>query len=560
MAVPVASNVLQLGAATMHVPSVNEAQLRQIGDDTRALMKNGKLDEAHEILMSALMGLSQKFRDIQLLLLKYQKEQIGKRSEKIDPAQLHLMFEEMCRQAAPALQPNPAVEDDEDAELDRQVEEAKRQHNVMHPKTKRRPKSDVTARRAEHVVNVVHEVPVSESEKKCVTCERPKAHIGVDVSVIMEYIRAHFVRHEHRCDKYACPWCKDGVTTAPAPAKVIERSDAGASLLAQVVVSKFEDHNPLHRQHRVYLRDGVEIPVSTLSDWTGAVAEILVPLVDAVGTKMLAGYVVRVDATGVKVLDRLSPENIERGTMTCYVGDDKWVRFHYTPTGKGAVGPWKILEGRRGYVQADAANIFDRLFNGRVASCSEVGCNGHGRRRFVELQDTDIRVAYPLRLFRRLYRIERLAKLRGLGPEERAALRQERSQPILDKMKEWLESVRRTEPPSMALAKAAKYMLNHWVALTRFVSDGRLDVDNNLCERQIRAIALGRRNFLFFGSHRAAARGAVIYSLLRTCALHGVEPVAYLTDVLQKLAVGWPSERMAELLPDRWQAAHAATA
>jgi hypothetical protein len=169
-------------------------------------------------------------------------------------------------------------------------------------------------------------------------------------------------------------------------------------------------------------------------------------------------------------------------------------------------------------------------------------------------------VAYPLRLFRRLYRIERLAKLRGLGPEECAALRQERSQPILDKLKEWLESVQRTEPPSMALAKAANYMLNHWVALTRFVSDGRLDIDNNLCERQIRAIALGRRNFLFFGSHRGAARGAVIYSLLRTCALHGVEPVAYLTDVLQKLAVGWPSDRMAELLPDQWQAAHAAIA
>ena len=254
----------------------------------------------------------------------------------------------------------------------------------------------------------------------------------------------------------------------------------------------------------------------------------------------------------------MSPENIERGTMTCYVGDDKWVWFHYTPTGKGAEGPWKILKGRQGYVQADAASVFDRLFTGEAACCCEVGCNCHGRRRFVKLQETDVRVAYPLRLFRRLYRIERLAKLRGLSPEEKAALRQSRSQPILDKLKEWLEAVARTEPPAMALAKAVNYMLNHWVALTRFVSDGRLDLDNNLCEQQLRAIALGRRNYLFFGSHEAARRGAAIYSLLRTCALHDMQPVAYLTDVLQKIAEGWPQSRIAELLPDRWCAAQPA--
>jgi transposase len=536
----------------MNLPGIDDTQLRQIGESTRTLLLQGKLDEAHDILMATIQGLAQRYRDVALQLLKLQKERVGKRTEKIDPAQLLLMFEEMCRQAAPALKPDPAVEDEEDADLEREIEEAKRRRDARHPKAKRRARGDVSAR---EVKLVVHEVPVADADKTCGRCGKPRDRIGVEVTVQLKWIPGHFERHEHRRDKYACRCCKDGVVTAPGPVKVIERSDAHASLLAQVVVSKFADHSPLHRQHRIFLRDGVDVPVSTLSDWTGAVGEILVPLGDAIGTKMYVGYVVRLDGTGVKVLDPASPENIERGTMTCYVGDDKWVRFHYTPTGEGALGPWKVLEGRRGYVQADAANLYDRLFNGKVAWCREVGCHGHSRRGFVELQDTDVRVAYPLRLYRRLYRIERLAKLKELGPEEVAALRQRRSKPILNKLKAWVDTVLRTEPPRMALAQACRYVVNHWEALTRFMSDGRLDIDNNLCEAQLRAIALGRRNFLFFGSHRAAERGAVIYSVLRTCALHGVEPVAYLTDVLQKLAEGWPSERMAELLPDRWRAA-----
>lgn len=540
----------------MKLSSETEGQLRKLGEAAQAMLEQGRVDEAWELLMSTVLDLARTNHDLKLQILKLQRERVGKRSEKVNGAQLLLMFEEMCRHERPVLPPDLAAEDREDAELEDEIEVAKQASKE--PKTRsRRRKGDVRTR---EVQKEIHRVTVSEREKTCTTCGKPKGLIGVDVSRTTELVPAHIVEHEYHLEKYACTTCKDGVTTAPAPAKVIERSDAGASLLAQVVVAKFEDHLPFHRQHRAYLRTGVEIPVSTLSDWVGDVAEILVPLADAIGTRMLEGYVVRVDATGVKVQDRESPENIERGTMTCYIGDDKWVRFHYTRTGKGAEGPWKVLEGRRGYVQADAANVFDRLFNGLVAWCTEVGCNSHGRRRFVELWETDVRVAYPLRLFRRLYRIERLAKLRGLNPEEKAALRQERSQPILDKLKAWLQETQRTEPPRMALAKAAAYMLNHWAALTRFVSDGRLDIDNNLCEAQIRAIALGRRNYLFFGSHRAAERGAVLYSVLRTCALHGVSPVAYLTDVLQKIADGWPQSRMADLLPDRWQAVSAATA
>ena len=166
-------------------------------------------------------------------------------------------------------------------------------------------------------------------------------------------------------------------------------------------------------------------------------------------------------------------------------------------------------------------------------------------------------MAYPLKLIARLYRLEHLADAKGLSPDERVALRQERSRPVLEKLRRWLLATHGSEPPASDLAKAAAYMINHWAALTRFLQDGRLKLDNNLCEQQLRAIALGRNNFLFFGSHPAAEQAAVLYSLTRTCALQGVSPLAYLTDVLRKLAAGWPQSRIDELLPGNWQAATA---
>jgi transposase len=234
------------------------------------------------------------------------------------------------------------------------------------------------------------------------------------------------------------------------------------------------------------------------------------------------------------------------------VGDDRNVIFRYTPTGEGATGPWHFLTGHRGYIQADAASVFDRLFNGQAASATEVGCWAHARRRFVDLADSDCRVAYALQLIRRLYRVEHLADAQKLSHEERAQLRGERSVVILDKLKRWLVTTYGKELPSSALTKAAGYCLNQWTALTRFVDDGRLSLDNNLCEQQLRDIALGRKNYLFAGSHDAARRTAALYSLMRTCARHGVPPLPYLTDVLHRLANGWNRARLDELLPDRW--------
>jgi transposase len=192
--------------------------------------------------------------------------------------------------------------------------------------------------------------------------------------------------------------------------------------------------------------------------------------------------------------------------------------------GEGETGPWEFLAGRTGYVQADAASAFDRVFNGQVASAVEIACWAHGRRRLVDLQDMDCRVAYPLKLIGRLYRIEHLADAKNLSIDQRTSLRKQRSLGILERLKRWLVTTHASEPPSADLAKATAYILNHWVALTRFVDHGRLSLDNNVCEQQLRAIALGRRNYLFCGSHKAAARAAILYSLTRTCAQYGAAP------------------------------------
>jgi transposase len=519
-----------------------------------ALLAEGKPEEAWEVCFSAVESVLRKTHELELLVAKLRRERLGRQSERIDPGQLALLFETLLGQGPGAPPVDPEAEAQEDAALAQEIAEAERQHATpASPRRRSRPYRNTPAWQTTGVERHVHHVEVPPAERICDTCGEEKDRIGVDVTHRLVYVPGHFEDHAYHRDKLACGGCKDSVTTAPAPPQVLERSAADASVLAHVVVSKFVDHTPLHRLHRIYARSGVDIPVSTLADWTGQVADLVDPLVERVADRILQAHVVRTDATGLKVLDPQSPEHIELGTMWVYVGDDRDVLFRYTPTGEGVTGPWRFLAGRTGYVQADAALVFDRLFNGQVAHAIEVGCWSHARRKLVALRDSDCRVAYPLKLIARLYRIEHLADARDLAPDDRAALRQARAAPVLAKIGGWAELTRTTEPPRTELAKAAAYLANHWGALCRFLEDGRLDLDTNLIERQIRDLALGRKNYLFAGSHDAARRAANLYSLTRTCAQHGVPPLPYFTDVLRKLANGWTITRVEELLPHRWR-------
>lgn len=532
-------------------PKTPPAALRQIRESAQALLREGRTEETWELLFSALEAVLSRNTDLELLVTKLRRAHLNPRSERLDPAQLLLLFDALAGQAAePPI--DPEAEAQADAQLDREIEDAEKPEPGTQ-KTRKRQRDPGWKTRG--VRQEVHKLEVPQAERICTDCGRDKRLIGEDVTRRLEFVPAQFVEHEYHREKYACGHCKQGVATAPAPEQVLERSAATASLLAHVVVSKYVDHTPLHRLHRIYDRYGAEIPVSTLSDWTAAVGDLVEPLVERLGRRVLQAYIVRTDATGLMVLDPTSPDNIQRGTVWALVGDDRDVLFRYTPTGEGATGPWELLAGREGYIQADASNIFDRLFNGQAARAIELGCWSHGRRRLVALQDMDCRVAYPLKLIARLYRIEHLADARELTPQGRAQLRQQRSEPVLEKLKRWFLATLQSETPSSDLAKAAGYALNHWEALTRFVKDGRVSPDNNVCEQQLRDIALGRKNYLFAGSHDAARRAANLYSLMRTCIQYGVSPLTYLTDVLGKLANGWDVTRLDELLPHQWRAA-----
>lgn len=262
--------------------------------------------------------------DLELLVAKLRRVHLNSRSERLDPAQLSLLLEALAAQATPGAEMDPEAEAQADAQLDRDIEDA----DTTEPETgttKERKKGAGWKTRG--VRQEVHKLEIPQAERTCTECGREKKPIGEDVTHRLEWVPAHFVEHVYHLEKYACGHCEEGVATAPAPEHVLERSAATPALLAHVVVSKYVDHTPLHRLHRIYDRCGAEIPVSTLSDWTAAVGDLVEPLVERLAERVLEAYIVRTDATGLMVLDPTSPESIQRRTVWGLVGDDRDVLF-----------------------------------------------------------------------------------------------------------------------------------------------------------------------------------------------------------------------------------------
>jgi transposase len=291
--------------------------LRQIRESAQALREEGKVEEAFEFFLSALEAVLRKTRELERLVAKLRREGVGKRSERIDPGQLQLLFEALCSQtgeADPTAAIDAGAEAREDAALDQEIREAEQTRNP-----EKSPGKGQGHRLRTGSLEQVHHHEVPEVERRRSPCGVgvAKERIGEDVTRTLEDVPGHFIEHEHHRAKYACRKCEEGVTTAPGPEKIIERSPAEASVLAHVVVSKIVDHCPLHRLHRIHERGGVDIPVSSLSEGMGKVADLCQPWVDRLTEKTLAAYLNQTDAAGVQVLDPESPENIERGTMGC---------------------------------------------------------------------------------------------------------------------------------------------------------------------------------------------------------------------------------------------------
>jgi transposase len=386
---------------------------------------------------------------------------------------------------------------------------------------------------------------------RCSDCGGNLRNFGEDVSEQLEYIPESFRVIRHVRPKFACGKCET-VVQAPSPSRPIARGLAGPGLLAHVLVSKYADHCPLYRQSEIYTRQGVELDRSTLAGWVGATSELLTPLVDAVRRHVLGATKIHADDTPVPVL---APGNGKTKTarLWTYVRDDRpagestapAVWFAYSPDRKGE-HPRQHLKDFAGTLQADAYSGFHHLYDtGRIG---EAACWAHARRKF-----HDIHAAYPsptttgaLERIGCLYRIE--DEVRGKPADERRTIRQARAAPLLEELRAWMERMLRSLSPKSETAEAIRYALSRWRALTRYVDDGRIEIDNSAAERALRAVALGRKNYLFCGSDGGGENAAAIYSLLGTAKLNGVDPELWLREVLTRIA-DQPISRIEELLP-----------
>lgn len=359
--------------------------------------------------------------------------------------------------------------------------------------------------------------------------------------------------------KYKIPVQDEGdntqIISAPTPQRPLAKCLAGASLLAQILVDKYCDHLPLHRQFKRYERNGATIPYNTFIDWTGKAIDLVSVLGPALLKEIIGSSYIHVDETGLKVLLGKESEKVKKiqdGYLWCYNNSiHKLVYFDYQP-GRGEKNTIGILKDFHGIIQTDGWHVYEGVA-AKQKDITQICCLAHARRKFFESKTTEKELAeYALTKFNALYEIERNCKAQHLCYDEIKNVRQREAVPILNELREWMIAQYKTLLPSSPIRAAIAYSLERWERLCYYTKDGMLNPDNNPVERQIRPVALGRRNFLFAGSHKGAERLAMIYSLLGTCKLNDVNPYEWLKDVLDKIN-NWPINKIQELLPHNWK-------
>ena len=383
------------------------------------------------------------------------------------------------------------------------------------------------------------------------TCGGKLRKIGEDVTEELEYIPGRFIVNRIVRPRMACSGC-DTICQAPLPSRPIERGRPGPGLLAHVLVSKYADHLPLYRQSQIYARDGIDLDRSTLTDWVGRSTALLEPLADAVGRHVRAGQAIFADDTPIKMQAR---RKCATARIWTYVRDERawgsadppaaWYQFSTDREGKH---PADHLKAFKGWMHADGYSGFNQLY--KPGKIQEVACMAHVRRKFVDIfKASGLEVAEEaIKRIALLYKVEKDA--RGMPPEERVRLRQKHAKPVFDDLAIWLEAQLRRIPGKSELAKAIRYALGRVPKMRPYLDHGHLELDNNTAERGMRPVALGRKNYLFVGSEGGGKAAAIAYTLIETAKLNGVDPQAWLTDVLSRIA-DHPVNRIDELLP-RW--------
>lgn len=504
-------------------------------DDPHALkVLIGELIGQLEARDQALSSLEQQIAHLKLQIAVLRRAQYGRRSERLDQqlAQLELLLDELHNAQAETLADRPS-------KLETAQRPARRPLPAHLPRETHTHAPEATA---------------------CPACGGTLKPLGEDVSEVLEYVPASFKVIRQVRPKLACACC-DTIVQVPAPDRPIARGLAGPGLLAHVLVSKYADHLPLYRQSTIYAREGVELSRSTLAEWVGGAHHLLRPLVAALQCYVLAADKLHGDDTPVPVL---APGNgkTATGRLWTYVRDDRpagseaapAVWFAYAPNRKGE-HPAAHLKTFRGILQADAYAGFGMLYDsGRVVPAA---CWAHVRRKFYEIaQAQNSPLAHEvLQRIGALYAIE--AQIRGQPPDVRRAARQARASPLIDDLHQWFTETLHGLSSKSALGGAINYALKRWPALSCYRDDGRVEIDNNAAEPALRTVALGRKNYLFAGSDAGGERAAALYSLIGTARLNGLDPEAYLREVLTRIA-DHPVNRVEELLPWRIAAQWAA--
>jgi len=398
--------------------------------------------------------------------------------------------------------------------------------------------------------DIVEHAAPCDAAGACVACGGVLRLLGEDATELLDYVPGSFRVIRHVRPKLSCRSCET-ITQAPAPSLPIRRGRAGAGLLAHVLVAKYCDHLPLHRQAEIYAREDIDLSRSTMADMVGQSARLLRPLVDALGRHVMTGERVHADDTVVPVLEP-GLGRTRTARLWVYVRDDRpfagldpaAVFYRYTPDRKGE-HPRAHLSEFRGILQADGYAGFAKLYGNRIV---EAACLAHARRKFWDVHEATKSPLAREALDRigALYRIE--DTIRGKPSDQRLAVRVAHTAPLMSDLREWLDATLPRISGRSDLAKAIRYALSRWDALTLILRDGRACIDNSAAERAMRPIAIGRRNWTFAGSNAGGERAAAIYSLIETAKLHGLDPEAYLRHVLERIA-DYPVNRVGDLLP-----------